>query len=64
MMKDIKQDQTDVNAMAIKRIEEIIKKREEISGAEFDKGYNLIKTPESIKDIIHSENLSWIKNLD
>lgn len=30
-------------AQALKKIEEIIKKREEISGAEFDRGYNLIK---------------------
>ena len=42
-IKDIKQGQIDVNAVAIKRIEEIIKKREEISGVEFNKGYNLIK---------------------
>ena len=42
-IKDVKQDQVDANIIATKRIEEIIKKREEISGAEFDKGYNLIK---------------------
>ena len=35
--------QENAKNIALKKIEEIIKKREEISGEEFDKGYNLIK---------------------
>jgi hypothetical protein len=35
--------QSDAQKVALKKIEVIIKKREEISSAEFDRGYNLIK---------------------
>ena len=41
--------QIDASPITRKKMEEIIKKREKISGAEFDKGYNLIKNyPRSV----------------